>query len=55
MADMDLETAMSGYAVFLFGPRYARENPEKVEACAVEVETSIASGGSLRSPSHAST
>jgi aminoacrylate hydrolase len=32
MAEADLETAMSAYALFLFSPRYARENPEKVEA-----------------------
>jgi aminoacrylate hydrolase len=32
MAEADLETVMSAYALFLFSPRYARENPDKVEA-----------------------
>lgn len=32
MAEADLETAMSAYALFLFSPRYAREHPEAVEA-----------------------
>jgi aminoacrylate hydrolase len=32
MAEMDLESAMSAYALFLFSPRYAREHPDKVDA-----------------------
>jgi aminoacrylate hydrolase len=32
MAEADIETVMSAYALFLFSPRYARENPQAVEA-----------------------